>query len=148
MINPINHSSTLSDIDRYLVEPYVVAADVAGVAPHVGRGGWTWYTGSAAWTWRLGVEAILGLRLKEGRLVIDPCLPTHWKCFEAHVKGPEGSLRVRVENPEGVSKGALEVTVDDVPLEGSAIALPTDGREHQVVVRMGRALFPSPLDNL
>jgi cyclic beta-1,2-glucan synthetase len=142
MINPINHSSTFSDIERYLVEPYVVAADVAGVEPHVGRGGWTWYTGSAAWTWRLGVEAILGLRFKEGQLVIDPCLPDDWKFFEAHVKGPAGSLCVRVENPEGVSKGPLEVTVDNAPLEGSAITFPTDGRLHQVLVRIGRPHCP------
>lgn len=138
MINPVNHSSIPSDVERYLVEPYVVAADVAGVAPHVGRGGWTWYTGSAAWTWRLGIEAILGLRFKEGQLVIDPCLPADWTFFEAHVKGPAGSLCVRVENPEGVSKGPLEITVDNVLIDGSAITFPTDGRQDQVLVRISR----------
>jgi len=66
LINPIPRTSTRAGAQRYRAELYVLAADVGAVAPHLGRGGWTWYTGSAAWTWRLGVEAILGLRLQGG----------------------------------------------------------------------------------
>ena len=64
------------ECERYRVEPYVLAGDVYGAPPWVGRGGWTWYTGAAAWTWRLGVEGILGLRKEEGGLRIDPVHPT------------------------------------------------------------------------
>ena len=92
LLNPIRHSSDRSDAERYLVEPYVIAADIGGVPPHVGRGGWTWYTGSAAWTWRLGVEGILGLRMRDGCIVVDPCLPKDWGSFEAEVRGPAGTL--------------------------------------------------------
>ena len=75
MLNRLNHGRTAEEAARYKVEPYVVAADVYANPQHVGRGGWTWYTGSAGWLYRLAVEALLGLRLKEGQLAIDPVIP-------------------------------------------------------------------------
>jgi cyclic beta-1,2-glucan synthetase len=75
IINPINHARTPTDLATYKVEPYVIAADVYAVSPHVGRGGWTWYTGSAGWMYRLIVESLLGLRLEGETLRIEPCLP-------------------------------------------------------------------------
>jgi cyclic beta-1,2-glucan synthetase len=105
LTNPINHATSRSDADRFRVEPYVIGADVASVAPHTGRGGWTWYTGSAAWTWRLGVEAILGLQLRNGELLIDPVLPKRWGSFEAEIKGPAGALEIRVEDPDHIGRG-------------------------------------------
>ena len=78
LLNPINHARTRADVHRYKVEPYVVAADVYATAPHVGRGGWTWYTGSAGWMQRAGVESILGLRLEGDVLHLDPCIPKAW----------------------------------------------------------------------
>src|ERR1700744_4649376 len=83
MLNPINHSRTLTAAQRYRVEPYVACGDVYSVSPHVGRGGWTWYTGSAAWMHRAAVEYILGLRLRGESLVIDPVIPREWPQFEA-----------------------------------------------------------------
>ncbi|MGC2774472.1 MAG: glycosyl transferase, partial [Bradyrhizobium sp.] len=74
-INPINHASTRAGVHRYKVEPYVVAADVYSMSPHVGRGGWTWYTGAAGWMYRAGLESILGFRLKAGFLALEPCIP-------------------------------------------------------------------------
>src|SRR3546814_4139502 len=71
-INPVRHASTRESAEHYRTEPYVVAADIAGVAPHLGRGGWTWYTGAAAWTWRLAVEEILGVRLIQNELQLRP----------------------------------------------------------------------------
>ena len=82
MLNPISHSSTPSAVARYKVEPYVACADVYSVAPHVGRGGWTWYTGSAGWLYRAGLEAILGFRVHGTVLAIDPCLPKAWPGYE------------------------------------------------------------------
>ena len=82
LLNPINHASTRASVHRYKVEPYVVAADVYSVPPHVGRGGWTWYTGSAGWMYRAGLESILGLRLQGAFLLLAPCIPKHWPRFD------------------------------------------------------------------
>ena len=82
ILNPINHASTRAGVHRYKVEPYVAAADVYAEPPHVGRGGWTWYTGSAGWMYRAGIEWILGFRLRGTRLHIDPCIPRAWRGFE------------------------------------------------------------------
>ena len=78
LLNPIYRSDTPEKVTRYKVEPYVISADVYGVAPHVGRGGWTWYTGSAGWMVRLGIEVILGLRRTGQELRLDPCIPKQW----------------------------------------------------------------------
>src|SRR5450631_2317267 len=75
LINPINHASTRAGIRRYKVEPYVVCADVYSAEPHVGRGGWTWYTGSASWMYRTAIEGILGIHLRGNFLSINPCMP-------------------------------------------------------------------------
>jgi cyclic beta-1,2-glucan synthetase len=78
MINPINHGKNADDVQRYKVEPYVIAADVYSVAPHVGRGGWTWYTGSAGWFYRAGLEAILGVTRQGNEIHVKPCVPADW----------------------------------------------------------------------
>ncbi len=81
MLNPIRRTATRADVQRYKVEPYVVAADVYSEAPHAGRGGWTWYTGSAGWMYRAGLEWILGFRVRENRLTLVPCVPPEWPGF-------------------------------------------------------------------
>jgi cyclic beta-1,2-glucan synthetase len=136
LINPVGHATSRADAEHYRVESYVIAADVAGAAPHTGRGGWTWYTGSAAWTWRLGVEAILGLRLRDGELLIDPCLPKAWGSFEAEIRGPAGVLTIEVEDPEHVGHGLVEMTVDGVSVPGAIATFPTDGSTRRVRVRL------------
>ncbi len=82
MINPISHAITAADVERYQTEPYVVAADVYGIHPHEGRGGWTWYTGSAAWLYRVIVESLLGLKVVDGHAHLDPRVPSDWQSFE------------------------------------------------------------------
>jgi cyclic beta-1,2-glucan synthetase len=111
LLNPINHARTPAEAHRYKVEPYVVAADVYSVAPHVGRGGWTWYTGSAAWMYRAGVEGILGIRREGPFLILQPCLPTNWPGFRATVRIGAASLDIRVEGPAAFAsfdKGPVE----------------------------------------
>ncbi|MGD9811474.1 MAG: cellobiose phosphorylase, partial [Sphingobium sp.] len=135
-INPINHTYSSDACIRYLTEPYALAGDVAGSAPHTGRGGWSWYTGAAAWTWRLGVEHILGLRLVEGRLVIDPCLPKSWKSFSATISRPTGSLNITVEDPEGLGTGKVSIEMDGEQLTVESVAFPDDGSIHEVIVRI------------
>jgi cyclic beta-1,2-glucan synthetase len=126
LLNPIHHTASRAGAERHRVEPYVLAADVGSLPPHTGCGGWTWYTGAAAWTWRFGVERILGLRLRNGELVIDPCLPPGWDGFEARVRGPTGTLSIRLEDPEQIGRG---------PVSGTT-AFPVDGSTCQVHVRL------------
>lgn len=87
MLNPINHARTPADVARYRLEPYVVAADIYSTPPHVGRGGWSWYTGSAGWMQRVGVETILGIRIVGTQLVVQPCIPHQWPQFRASYAG-------------------------------------------------------------
>jgi cyclic beta-1,2-glucan synthetase len=137
LLNPIGHSLNGVAVQRYRVEPYVVAADVGGAPPHVGRGGWTWYTGSAAWLWRFGIERILGLRPEAGGVRIDPCVPRSWRRVDVTIRRPGGGLAITIENPDGVETGVTELLVDGVPVDPAVVAFPADGRERRVVVRLG-----------
>jgi cyclic beta-1,2-glucan synthetase len=123
LLNPILRAQSAEDSERYRVEPYVLAGDVYGCPPWVGRGGWTWYTGAAAWAYRLGVEAILGLRKEDGELCIDPCIPPEWKGFEAWVHVGADDVHVIVENPNAVSRGVTSVTLDGAPLDSNRIRI-------------------------
>ena len=138
-LHRVGHASDPASVARYRVEPYVVAGDIGAVAPHFGRGGWTWYTGSAAWTWRLAVEALLGLRLRSGRLELRPCLPRAWPGFEAEVRGPDGRLAIRVVVDESLPADGRALRIDGEPASDEPIALPSDGAVHAVELRIGRA---------
>jgi cyclic beta-1,2-glucan synthetase len=143
MLNPIDHARTAAGIARYKVEPYVVAADVYGEPPHVGRGGWTWYTGSAGWMYRAGLEAILGFRLRGARLVVDPCIPRRWPGFTIAFRYRSARYTIVVENPHQVNRGLASVRLDDVPLEDPAsIPLVDDAKTHRVRIVLGSP--PSP----
>jgi cyclic beta-1,2-glucan synthetase len=140
MLNPINHASTEAGVQRYKVEPYVVAADVYAVPPHVGRGGWTWYTGSAGWMYRAGLESILGFRLRGARLLVDPCIPRGWPGFEMVFRYRSARYDLVVENPRSVSRGVTSVEVDGVALAGDlGIGLADDGTTHRVRIVLGPA---------
>jgi len=138
MLNPINHAKTPTGVHRYKVEPYVVAADVYTEAPHIGRGGWTWYTGSAGWMYRAGLESILGFRLRGTQLVIDPCIPCAWRGFELVFRYRSARYDLVVENPRGVSRGVSSVEVDGVSLAGDlSIRLVDDRKAHHVRIVLG-----------
>jgi len=138
MLNPINHTITPTGVHRYKVEPYVMAADVYTEAPHIGRGGWTWYTGSAGWMYRAGLESILGFRLRGTHLVIDPCIPGAWRGFEMAFRYRSAQYDLVVENPRGVSRGVSSVEVDGVYLAGDlSIRLIDDLRAHHVRIVLG-----------
>ena len=139
LLNPINHARRRSDVYRYKVEPYVVAADVYSAGPHVGRGGWTWYTGSAGWMQRAGIEAILGLRLEADVLHLDPCIPKTWPGFEMTVRRGSARYRIVVDNPDATGRGVRTATldgksVDERPLR---LRLVDDGGAHEVAVVLG-----------
>ena len=139
LLNPINHARTRSDVHRYKVEPYVIAADVYGSAPHVGRGGWTWYTGSAGWMQRAGVESILGLRMEGDVLRLDPCIPKTWPRFEMTVRFRSAHYEILVENPDGVCRGIVAVTVDGTAVEARPFDFQDAGRRRHspCLVRLG-----------
>jgi cyclic beta-1,2-glucan synthetase len=134
MINPVNHAGSPEKIATYKVEPYVVAADVYAVSPHVGRGGWTWYTGSAGWMYRLILESLLGLRLETDKLYLEPCLPADWESFRMHYRYRETVYHITVlQTNNGSTAG---VTVDGVAQHDKIICLVDDHREHAVELRI------------
>ncbi len=137
LINPINHANTPEKVRQYAVEPYVVAADVYSVPPHVGRGGWTWYTGSGGWFYRLGLTGILGFDRIGGYLRIDPAIPSHWPGCIINYRLDQIRYEIRIENPDGVSRGVAQITLDGTQIQGRDVPLHADGRAHTVVVRMG-----------
>src|SRR5262249_51137425 len=109
MLNPIRHAQDRKGVELYKVEPYVVAGDIYSRPPHVGRGGWTWYTGSAAWLYRTILETILGLHRRGDRLVVDPRIPPEWPDFEIVYRFRSASYRIAVQNSQGVESGAATV---------------------------------------
>jgi len=139
ILNPINHANTRAGIHRYKVEPYVACADVYSMPPHVGRGGWTWYTGSAGWMYRAGLEWILGFRVRGKTLLIDPCIPGKWPGFEIVYRHGSTRYEIAVENPRSVSRGVSSVELDGKALTGrpAQIALADDGITHRVRIVLG-----------
>ncbi len=139
ILNPINHASTRAGVHRYKVEPYVMAADIYSEPPHVGRGGWTWYTGSAGWMYQAGVEAILGFRLRGASLEIEPCIPRGWPRYEIDFAYHGTRYEIAVENPHGVSRGIASADLDGQPLGGPGATVPLvdDGGTHRVRVVLG-----------
>ena len=139
MINPILRSDTPAKVEQYKVEPYVISADVYNIAPHVGRGGWTWYTGSAAWMYRVGVEALLGLKLTKSTLRIQPRIPATWPGYSVKWKYKSSEYLIRVENPSGAGKDVHTILLDGASCPGDEIPLQDDGRQHSVIVHLGDA---------
>ena len=137
LLNPVNHARTPSEVDRYKVEPYVIAADVYSVTPHVGRGGWTWYTGSAGWMYRAGVEGILGIRRESDSLVVAPCIPDAWPGFEASVDMQSTRYDIRVKS--GTGRGAMHALLDGEPVDcrDGAVRVPLDAKVHSLEISLG-----------
>lgn len=138
MLNPINRSSSRSGMQRYKVEPYVIAGDIYAEAPHVGRGGWTWYTGAAGWLYRTGMEWILGFRMRGMTLSIDPCIPRAWPGYSIRFRYHSATYEIKVENPSNVSRGVALTDLDGTILSGSAnIPLSDDGALHHIRIVLG-----------
>ena len=136
-LNPISHSDTAEDARKYRVEPYVIAADIYSVAPYIGRGGWTWYTGSASWMYRLGIEALLGLQRKGDRLFINPCIPDNWTDYDMTYRDGETLYNIHIHNPEGVNRGVTQITLDGYVVKDYYIVLAKNSGKHEVHVQLG-----------
>ncbi len=137
LLNPINHASTRAGLHKYKVEPYVVAGDVYNEPKHIGRGGWTWYTGAASWMYRAALESMLGFHLQGEVLRIEPCIPRSWRSFEINYTRAGTLFQITVENPSGICSGVAEVRFDGKPLQSGDIPLLEDGQTHQISVVMG-----------
>lgn len=144
MINPVNHTLTAEGVNTYKTEPYVVAADVYAIAPHTGRGGWTWYTGSAGWFYRLTIESLMGLGRRGDRLLISPCLPQAWDQCAIRYRFGETVYRIEIRQ----SRSTGETTTNTISLDGVDVDMSTgpqgvllvdDQQEHlvRVVVHAG-----------
>ncbi|HBK45048.1 MAG TPA: cyclic beta 1-2 glucan synthetase, partial [Xanthomonadaceae bacterium] len=136
LINPIHHALDAAAVERYKVEPYVLAADVYAVAPHQGRGGWTWYTGSAGWMYRLLTESLLGLHREGAWLSLRPCIPPAWDGYRMRYRHGDSDYLIEVVQHD-VAPARLQL--DGVPLPDLRCPLHDDGRTHQVVLHWPRA---------
>jgi cyclic beta-1,2-glucan synthetase len=137
MLNPINHTRTAEGVERYRVEPYVVAADVYAHPQHLGRGGWTWYTGSAGWMYQSAIEGLLGLRRGGATWSLDPCIPAIWPGYSMEWRAGRTRYRITVTNPERRCRGVGSASLDGVAVDPRAIPLRDDGETHDVAVIIG-----------
>lgn len=133
IINPLNHAMSPEKVARYKVEPYVVAADVYAIAPHTGRGGWTWYTGAAGWMYRLILEYLLGLKREGDGLSFSPCLPPEWDAFSVRYRYKTSIYDISFKRSRKEKK-EISVTVDGNEQENKTVSLVDDGFEHKVAV--------------
>jgi cyclic beta-1,2-glucan synthetase len=137
LLNPVYQADSPEKISQYKVEPYVIAADIYSTAPHVRRGGWTWYTGSSGWMYRLGLQAILGFQLLGDHLVIDPVIPSAWDRFAIDYRVGPSTFHIQVENPEHVEHGVTGIWVNEEEISAGKIPLKSEVADIQVRIRMG-----------
>jgi len=132
LLNPVNHGATPQGIATYKVEPYVVAADVYAVAPHTGRGGWTWYTGSAGWMYRLLVETLLGVHLEGTKLRLEPRIPKEWTSYKIHYRFKQTVHHITISRLPADAAEASQLFLDGRELPGNLLPLEEDRQEHAV----------------
>jgi cyclic beta-1,2-glucan synthetase len=132
LLNPIHHGATATEIATYKVEPYVIAADVYAVAPHTGRGGWTWYTGSAGWMYRLLTETLLGLNLEGNRLRLNPRLPNRWTSYKIHYRYRQTPYHITISRLPVGSPDTGRTYLDGEELAEKTIPLVDDLHEHSI----------------
>ena len=137
MINPTSHARSPEGVERYRVEPYVIAADVYAHPKHVGRGGWTWYTGSAGWMYQAGVRELLGIRRKGATLSVNPCVPAMWPGFWVEMRHGRSQYRIAINNSTHRPGDAHHAVLDGVEVDPDLIPFVDDGQAHEIVVTIG-----------
>jgi cellobiose phosphorylase len=147
LINPVNHAASRQGTATYKVEPYVMSADVYAVSPHVGRGGWSWYTGSAGWMYRLILESLLGLTREGERLRFAPCLPEAWESIRIDYRHGRSTYRITIVQV-GAADAAMTVAVNGIMQAQPAVTLVDDGLEHAVLVSVPRIRFDADAEDL
>lgn len=137
MINPLKRTATNQDMEKYMVEPYALASDIYTEPPYVGRGGWTWYTGSAATLYVVFIEEILGLKVRGNKLSIDPCVPKSWHDFSVIFQYKSASYKIKISNPKNVNSGVKEISLNGSRIIGNSISLLDDNHEYTVEIVLG-----------
>jgi cyclic beta-1,2-glucan synthetase len=137
MMNPVEHARVPEDVQRYKTEPYVVAADIYALEGRVGRGGWTWYTGSAAWMYRVWLEEVFGFHLRRDKLTLNPCIAAEWSGLTLRYRYRSTWYEIVIENPHNVCRGVEAVEIDGEAIAEQTIDLKDDGVPHTVRVRLG-----------
>ncbi|MGH7606329.1 MAG: GH36-type glycosyl hydrolase domain-containing protein, partial [Gemmatimonadales bacterium] len=143
LLNPINHTRTPADAERYKAEPYALAGDVYAHPQHAGRGGWSWYTGSAGWLYRAGLESILGLRRQGSTFAVDPCIPASWPGYTIAWRCGRTRYEIAVDNPQSRCRGVTRAELDGARVDPTAIPIVDDGATHAVKVVLGEAELAS-----
>lgn len=136
MINPIEHSRTKEAANKYKVEPYVISADVYTQKNLAGRGGWTWYTGSSSWMYEAGIKYILGLRIENGYLSIQPCIPSDWKEYSIKYKYKNSVYNIHVYNPNGKNNTVESFKLNGQEIEDKKIELDSKGGVYNIEMFM------------
>lgn len=136
MINPIEHSRTKDSAKKYKVEPYVIAADISSQKNLAGRGGWTWYTGSSSWMYEAGIKYLLGLKIENGELYINPCIPSDWKEYSIRYQYGNSIYNIRVINPNGKMQGISNFRIDGVENSEKKITLNKLGGVYNIEVEI------------
>ena len=136
MINPIEHSKTEEGIKKYKVEPYVVPGDVYSVGDLAGRGGWTWYTGSSSWMYQAGLEWILGLKINNNELMIEPNIPNDWNEYFIRYRYIDSIYNIKVKNPNGKTCGVEKFIVNGKEVPEKKILLDGNRNDFEIIVEM------------
>lgn len=136
MINPIEHARTKDASYKYKVEPYVIPADIYGAGNLSGRGGWTWYTGSSSWFYKAGIEYILGLKIENNTLSVNPCIPKEWEEYLVRYKFGRSIYNIKVKNPNGKSTGVTSFKVNGENIKEKLIKLVDNGKVYEIDVEM------------
>ena len=136
MINPIEHSKTREMAKKYKVEPYVIAADVYGVGNLIGRGGWTWYTGSSSWLYKAGIEYILGLKIEYNILKIEPSIPSSWEEYSIRYEWENSIYNIKIKNPNHKNTGVEKFILNGEEIPQKQINLMNNGSINEVEIIM------------
>lgn len=136
MINPIEHSRTMEQANKYKVEPYVIAADIYGAENMKGRGGWTWYTGSSSWYYKAGIEYILGFKIENNILKINPCIPKEWKEYSMQYKYRTSTYNIKIKNFNSKNTGVERFLVNGEEIESKSLLLQDNGKIYNIDVEM------------
>jgi len=136
IINPIEHSKTKEEAKKYKLEPYVLEADIYSNKDLMGRGGWSWYTGSSSWYFKAVVEYILGLKIESGVLKIEPTIPKDWKEFEIQYKYKTTIYKIKVKNNDGKNTGVRKFVLNGEEVEDMQILLQDNGKIYNIEIFM------------
>ncbi len=134
MMHPVMHTQDMESVGRYKIEPYVTAGDVYSLEGKMGRGGWSWYTGSPSWMYRIWLEEIFGFKLRGTILKFEPTFPKHWPSVKLSYKFRNTPYYIVIENLDHLNRGDISIELDGSHLDHNEVQLVDDGLSHQIKV--------------